>query len=202
MFIVGLTGGIGSGKTAASDFFQTKKITIVDADICARLVVQKGQPALEKITQRFGSGILLPSGELNRPKLRKTVFASPADKQWLEALLHPLIAQTINDQLDAASSAYTIFSSPLLLETEQHKRCQRVLLIDVPVELQIERTLKRDASDQTTIENIIKSQMSREDKQKDADDIVDNSTDLASLHAQLLDLHNQYLRLAKTHDAQ
>ena len=202
MFIVGLTGGIGSGKTAASDFFQTKKITIVDADICARLVVQKGQPALEKITQRFGSGILLPSGELNRPKLRKTVFASPADKQWLEALLHPLIAQTINDQLDAASSAYTIFSSPLLLETEQHKRCQRVLLIDVPVELQIERTLKRDASDQTTIENIIKSQMSREDKQKHADDIVDNSTDLASLHAQLLDLHNQYLRLAKTHDAQ
>ncbi len=202
MFIVGLTGGIGSGKTAASDFFQTKKITIVDADICARLVVQKGQPALEKITQRFGSGILLPSGELNRPKLRKTVFASPADKQWLEALLHPLIAQTINDQLDAASSAYTIFSSPLLLETEQHKRCQRVLLIDAPVELQIERTLKRDASDQTTIENIIKSQMSREDKQKHADDIVDNSADLASLHAQLSDLHNQYLTLAKTHDAQ
>ena len=142
--IIGLTGGIGSGKTAVSDAFQDLGITIVDADLASRIVVQKGKPSLKKITEHFGNDILNENSELDRAKLREIIFNSDEEKNWLESLLHPAIANQIQDELKASSSPYTILVSPLLLETNQKEYCSKVLVVDVPVELQVERTLKRD----------------------------------------------------------
>ncbi|MEL7401638.1 MAG: dephospho-CoA kinase, partial [Pseudomonadota bacterium] len=127
--IVGLTGGIGSGKTAASDHFESLGITVVDADLASRVVVEKGRPALEQIANHFGSDFITDDGELNRARLREEIFASPEAKQWLETLLHPLIREEIQSQLQSAQSDYVILVSPLLIETDQHLLADRVLLI-------------------------------------------------------------------------
>ena len=155
MFIVGLTGGIGSGKSAASSLFESHNITIVDADICARLVVQPGTQTLKEITTVFGDSILLNDGSLNRPKLRSVTFTSVKKKQWLENLLHPLIGAEILKQLAESQSAYTILVSPLLIESGQNKMCQKVIVVDIPESLQIERTKKRDQNSTAQIKSII-----------------------------------------------
>ena len=142
--IVGLTGGIGSGKTAVSDLFQDLGITIVDADLASRVVVEKGREELNKIAEHFGEDILTSSGELDRAKLREVIFKSEEEKLWLESLLHPAIVSQIQKELDSSNSPYTILVSPLLLETDQKNFCSTVLVVDVPVETQIERTSKRD----------------------------------------------------------
>ena len=148
MFVVGLTGGIGSGKTAVSDRFATRGITIVDADIAARVVVEPGQPALTSIAEHFGEDILTANGELDRAALRAKVFADPDERVWLEALLHPRISECIGEQLAAAKSAYAVLVSPLLFETNQIRFTNRVLVVDVPEELQLERTMARDDNDE------------------------------------------------------
>ena len=117
--IIGLTGGIGSGKTAVSDCFEELGIVIVDADLASRVVVEKGKPCLAKISERFGQVILKESGELDRAKLREIIFNSDEEKDWLESLLHPAIARQIQDELKASTSPYTVLVSPLLLETNQ-----------------------------------------------------------------------------------
>ena len=144
MFIVGLTGGIGSGKSAATEKFLSLDINIVDADAASRKVVEKGQSALTQIEEHFGKDILTNEGTLNRSKLRELILSDLKEKNWLESLLHPKIGKQINKELAESSSPYTVFVAPLLLETNSQQICSRILVIDVPIEVQIQRTLLRD----------------------------------------------------------
>ena len=195
-FILGLTGGIGSGKSAASQWFETQGINVVDADIAAREIVEKGQPALAQIQSAFGDWVLLESGELNRKALREHIFQHPSARQQLEEITHPAIRQSIIEQLAQASSPYVILVSPLLFETNQHLLTQRTLLIDASIELQIQRASQRDGQSVEQIENIIQAQMPRDRKLDLADDIAVNDGHLEHLYTQLQKLHLHYLELS------
>lgn len=197
MFVVGLTGGIGSGKSAVSDYFHKLGVDVVDADVVARIVVNPGTPALKKIAQHFGNDLLLSDGSLNRAALRQKVFADPTEKAWLENLLHPLIGQEIDNQLANASSPYVIYVSPLLLETQQNYRCHHILVVDAPVEFQVERATARDNNTESMIRRIVKQQMPRAERLQQADDILVNDGDLESLYAKIDRLHQKFLRLPK-----
>ena len=194
--IVGLTGGIGSGKSAASQWFETQGINVVDADIVAREIVEKGQPALAQIQSAFGDWVILESGELNRKALREHIFQHPSARQQLEDITHPAIRQSIIAQLAQASSPYVILVSPLLFETNQHLLTQRTLLIDASIELQIQRASQRDGQSVAQIENIIQAQMPRDRKLDLADDIAVNDGHLEHLYTQLQKLHLHYLELS------
>ncbi|KZN67855.1 dephospho-CoA kinase [Pseudoalteromonas luteoviolacea] len=196
-WILGLTGGIGSGKTAATNFFQTQGIEVVDADIVAREVVQPNTPGLNAITAHFGSDVLTPDGQLNRAKLREIIFSDEAQKSWLNKLLHPLIREQILSQLNAAKSSYCILCAPLLFENGLQSYCQTTLLIDVPESIQIARTTARDNVSQTQVQRIIAAQMSREEKCQLADYIVSNDKELDDLQSELLLLHQTFLQAAK-----
>ncbi|MGO1159005.1 dephospho-CoA kinase [Acinetobacter lwoffii] len=195
-FVLGLTGGIGSGKSAASQWFEAQGITVVDADVVAREVVEIGQPALIQIQQVFGDWVLLADGSLNRRALREYIFQSPEARKTLESITHPAIRTSIIQQLHAAQSPYAILVSPLLFETNQHELTQHTLLIDATIELQIERASQRDGQNIEQIRNIIAAQMSREQKQTMADDIVLNDGHLDHLYAHLRLLHQKYLNMA------
>ena len=195
-FVLGLTGGIGSGKSAASQWFEAQGITVVDADVVAREVVEIGQPALTQIQQAFGDWVLLADGSLNRRALREYIFQSPEARKTLESITHPAIRTSIIQQLHAAQSPYAILVSPLLFETNQHELAQHTLLIDATIELQIERASQRDGQNIEQIRNIIAAQMSREQKQTMADDIVLNDGHLDHLYAHLRLLHQKYLNMA------
>ena len=195
-FVLGLTGGIGSGKSVASQWFEAQGITVVDADVVAREVVEIGQPALTQIQQAFGDWVLLADGSLNRRALREYIFQSPEARKTLESITHPAIRTSIIQQLHAAQSPYAILVSPLLFETNQHELTQHTLLIDATIELQIERASQRDGQNIEQIRNIIAAQMSREQKQTMADDIVLNDGHLDHLYAHLRLLHQKYLNMA------
>jgi dephospho-CoA kinase len=197
MFVVGVTGGIGSGKSVATERFAALGITIVDADIASRIVVEPGSTALQKIAEHFGAQILLADGSLNRAALRKIIFADPAAKVWLEKLLHPLIAEEIQRQLQTAKSPYVIFVSPLLTESAQHELCDRILVIDAPEEMQLQRTIQRDNNDAAQVQRIIASQASRQHRLQHADDVIENIGSLDHLTEQVALLHARYLQLAK-----
>lgn len=197
MYIVGLTGGIGSGKTAVSDRFAQKGITIVDADLCSRAVVEPGQPALAKIREHFGDTIITGNGELDRAALRSIIFADPERKKWLENLLHPLIAEETFRQLGNAKSDYVILVSPLLVESQQHLICDRVLVVDVPEELQIERTSARDNNDIEQVKRIMQTQAAREARLAQAHDVIENTLGFEHLDESVTNLHQKYLQLAK-----
>ena len=191
--IIGLTGGIGSGKTAVSDIFEKLGIGVVDADLASRVVVEKGKPSLEEIVKHFGQGILSEEGELDRAKLREIIFNSDEEKNWLESLLHPVIAKQIQEELKASSSPYTILVSPLLLETNQKDFCNKVLVVDVPVETQIERTLKRDGVSLEQVQSIIKAQISRDKRLELADEVIVNDKNLEDLQLAVCKLHQQFI---------
>ena len=191
--IIGLTGGIGSGKTAVSDGFEALGIDVVDADLASRVVVQKGKPCLHKIAQHFGEDILTKEAELDRAKLREIIFKSEEEKNWLESLLHPAIANQIQDELNASKSPYTILVSPLLLETNQKDFCSKVLVVDVPVETQVERTLKRDGVSKEQVQAIINSQISRNDRLNLADEVIVNDGTLEDLEITVKILHEKFL---------
>lgn len=196
MFIVGLTGGIGSGKSTVTECFEQLGIAVVDADILAREVVEPGTPSLIEIGQKFGNSILDENGGLNRAKLREIVFTDSAKKSWLEELLHPAIRDLMLSRLQNSSTPYTLLVSPLLLETDQHKLANRVLVVDVPVETQLKRTLKRDGSNEATIKSIINSQIGRAERLAAADDILSNDQPSDTLPARVLPLHKKYLELS------
>ncbi|WP_111657259.1 dephospho-CoA kinase [Isoalcanivorax indicus] len=198
MFVVGLTGGIGSGKTAASDYLASLGITVVDADLASRVIVEPGQPALAAIEAHFGAEVIAADGTLDRRALRERVFADPAERKALEGITHPAIAAEIMRQLQASRSPYTLLVSPLLLETSQHRMAQRILLIDVPEAVQVARTTSRDEVPAAQVEAIMAAQMPRDEKRARADDIVVNDGDLSHLHAQLDTLHARYLEMART----
>ena len=195
--IIGVTGGIGSGKSAVTDFLSQQGITIVDADVAARTVVEPGQPALNDITERYGSEILLQDGSLNRKQLRHIIFNDKKEKDWLEKLLHPKINKLLRQQLADANSPYVILVSPLLTETSQHKMTDRVLVVDVPEATQLKRSMARDDMTEEQAQHIINSQANREQRLALADNVIDNNGTLDQLHQALSALHQNYLSLAK-----
>ncbi|MBP5075100.1 dephospho-CoA kinase [Pseudomonas chlororaphis] len=194
-WILGLTGGIGSGKSAAAQHFIDLGIHVVDADHAARWVVEPGRPALARIAEHFGDSVLQADGQLDRAALRKLIFEVPQQRLWLEALLHPLIADEIAAHLARAESPYAILVSPLLIESGQYTMTQRILVIDVPQQLQIERTLQRDRISEQQVQAILKAQATREDRLSHADDVLVNDRDLAWLHSEVERLHHFYLTL-------
>ncbi|MBT0585539.1 dephospho-CoA kinase [Alteromonas oceanisediminis] len=196
-FVVGLTGGIGSGKTAVSDRFAQLGIDVVDADVCARQVVQKGSHALASIRQRFGNAMLQPDGTLDRAALRQVIFTQPEQKKWLNELLHPLIREQMMQDIATATSAYCVLSVPLLLENKLNTLVHRVLVVDVPETTQIARVTRRDGSDESLVKSIMDAQMSRAERLAAADDVIDNSLPLESLDQRVSELHQTYLTLSQ-----
>lgn len=197
-WVLGLTGGIGCGKSAVSAVFESQGITVVDADIIARQVVAPKSTGLNAIIARFGSDILNQDQTLNRSKLRALIFADDTQKQWLNNLLHPLIREKILTDLQSATSPYVILVAPLLFENGLDKYCQRTLLIDVPVAVQLARTMARDNISKTQAQAIVAAQMSRDDKKARTIDIIDNNQALEDVSMEVLKYHQQYLQLAKT----
>ena len=193
--IIGITGGIGSGKSAVTQRFEQHGITVVDADLAARVIVEPGKPALQAIAEHFGDDILLENGALDRAALRSRVFLDEDERSWLEQLTHPLIGQEILDQLEASRSPYTILSSPLLLETSQKGLANCVVVVDVPEEVQLKRAMQRDDNDEAQIRRIMAVQMARADKVERADIVIDNSGSLADLNSRVEELHGEFLRL-------
>lgn len=196
MYVIGLTGGIGSGKSTVGEHFKQRGIDVIDADIAARRVVEKGTPALTNIANHFGIESLNGDGTLNRAYLRSRVFDNSEERQWLESLLHPLIYQWVKRALCRASSPYIILETPLLLETDQHNLTNRILVVDLPEELQIARAVDRDNNNIEQIRSIMNVQISRKARLSKADDILDNSGPLSCLSIAVSDLHHKYLKLA------
>lgn len=197
MYVVGLTGGVGSGKSTVAAHFAKLGIQIINADALAREVVAVGSHALNQIAAHFGSDVLTSEGELNRAKLRQLVFADEQERIWLEKLLHPLIANLMQKQIALCDSAYCIVESPLLLETDQHTLVDRILVIDASESTQLQRTLQRDNSDEKTIRAIMAAQMLREDRLRRAHDVIVNDNSLHLLESQVERLHKNYIELAR-----
>lgn len=195
--IIGLTGGIGSGKSEASKRFAERGILVVDADVVAREVVEPGKPALTQIAAHFGPGILDETGYLKRSQLREIIFSNPTEKQWLESLLHPIINAEIRRQLAGATSLYTILASPLLLETQQFLLVDRILVIDTSEQQQLERASHRDKNNEVQIKAIMRTQLSRQERCARATDIIQNHGSIDELDAQVEKLHHLYLTLAQ-----
>ena len=196
--IVGITGGIGSGKSAVTDRFEALGVTVVDADLAARVIVEPGRPALDAIADHFGEHLLLEDGNLDRAALRKLVFADEEQRKWLEQLTHPLIGQEILDQLAASTSPYTLLSSPLLLETSQKDLADLLVVVDVPEEVQLARTMARDDNDEAQVRRIMAAQMAREERLSRADIVIDNSRSLAALDDVVAELHKEFLQRAES----
>ena len=196
MYIVGLTGGIGSGKTTIANFFSENNIEVINADQLARKVVEPGTSTLLKIKKKFGDQILTESNGLNRSLLREIIFSDERKRIWLENLLHPLIEDEISQLMKLALSQYVILESPLLLETDQHKLVNRILVVDVSPEVQLKRTLSRDGGSEATVKAIINSQLTRLQRLSMADDIINNEQDLQSVRVELEALHQNYLSMA------
>ncbi len=200
MLKVGLTGGIGCGKSTVAKIFADLNVPILDADDIARRLVDIGQPALAQIRQQFGADILNPDGSLNRKNLRDRVFSDLGQKQKLELILHPLIYKTLQAELEQLAAPYCIISIPLLFETGMTHFVDRILVIDCPVETQIARVKIRDNLPIETIQSIIDSQVSRAFRKAKADDLIDNSTTDYRLAEQAKKLHNLYLSLSTCRD--
>jgi dephospho-CoA kinase len=196
-FIVGITGGIGSGKSAATHRFEEHGITVVDADVVARIIVEPGTPALAAIAAHFGSDILCDDGSLDRTALRRLVFADESERRWLEQLTHPLIGQEIVEQISASDSPYTVLSSPLLLDTNQQLLADCIVVVDAPEALQLQRTAARDSNDEAQVKRIMAAQMGRDERLQRADIIIDNSGSLEDLNQQVDELHKEFLLRAE-----
>jgi dephospho-CoA kinase len=197
MFVVGITGGIGSGKSAVSDRFKCLGIKIVDADIASREVVKPGQPALLAIRDHFGSELIQADGTLDRAALRARVFADPNERKWLERLLHPSINAYLAQELASAESPYAVLVSPLLVETTQIRLVDRVLVVDVPEQTQIERTMARDSNSELQVKAIMAAQASRAARLEKAHDVVTNDAGFDALDKVVAELHQRYLELAR-----
>ena len=196
--IIGLTGGIGSGKSTVAKEFIDLGIEVIDADKVAREVVEPGQPTLTQIELYFGKEVVGINGELDRAKLRNIIFNSEIKKQWLNDLLHPIIRDTLLKQLEQARSEYVILEAPLLLENQLTKYTDYTLVVDVTEALQIERATQRDSNSVAQIQAIMNAQISRDLRLEQADYIIDNSsTDLVVLKQQVNMLHLQFLSIQK-----
>ena len=197
MLIIGLTGGIGSGKSVASDKFKSLGITIVDADVASRTVVEPGKPALKEIEDHFGSGIITAEGKLDRNNLREIIATDPEERKWLESVTHPKIGEQITKEISESTSVYTLFVAPLLLETNSQEMCSRVVVVDVPKDVQIQRTAKRDKVSSNQVEQMVAAQMKREKRLEKADDVLLNNGTIEDLEKQVEELHKKYIQMAE-----
>ena len=197
MLIIGLTGGIGSGKSVASDKFKSLGIAVVDADVASRTVVEPGKPALKEIQDHFGSGIITAEGKLDRNKLREIIATDAKERKWLESVLHPKIGEQITKEISESTSVYTLFVAPLLLETNSQEMCSRVVVVDVPKDVQIQRTAKRDKVSPNQVEQMVAAQMEREKRLEKADDVLLNNGTIEDLEKQVEELHKKYIQMAE-----
>ncbi|WP_019027191.1 dephospho-CoA kinase [Colwellia piezophila] len=196
--VIGLTGGIGSGKTTVTDYFQELGIEVIDADIIAREVVALGSPALTAISQHFGADYIQQDGQLNRSLLRNRIFANEPDKLWLNELLHPLIRSSLLSQTKKATSPYCILVAPLLIENNLQHLVNRVLVIDVSESTQTKRTMQRDNNSIAQVKAILASQTTRANRLNHADDIITNDdVSLACIKEAVTSLDKKYLALTK-----
>lgn len=196
-FVVGVTGGIGAGKSAVTDLFIELGIVVVDADLVAREVVEPGSSTLQAIAVEFGDEILLADGNLNRPKMRELVFKDEAAKQKLNAIIHPAIRQEMLAQLTQANSPYVILSAPLLLENKLEKYVDSVLVVDVPESVQVTRASARDDVDAEQIRAIMDSQCNRQFRLESANYVIDNTGKLEDLPKLVNELHQTFLQQAE-----
>lgn len=199
MFIVGLTGGIGSGKSTVSALFSKLGANIIDTDLIARELVEPGCPALKLMSDHFGMDILNADGSLNRTHLREHIFGHPEERHWLEALLHPLIRQTVQSRIQETKGPYAIVVIPLLTENyrQDYPFLDRICVVDCDDSLQLQRTATRDGISTELAAKMLKAQLSREARLTLAHDIVTNNHDLSALESQVIALHKQYLILAR-----
>lgn len=195
-YTVALTGGIGSGKSTVADEFAHLGVTVIDADIIARQVVEPGTPGLLAIAEKFGPQMINDDGSLNRRRLRERIFAHSEDKAWLNALLHPLIQQETRRQMQASTSPYLLWVVPLLVENRLTDKADRVLVVDVPKETQIERTIRRDGVSREHAEHILAAQATREQRLAAADDVIENMGSADAVASHVARLHDKYLMLA------
>ncbi len=197
-YVVAITGGIGSGKTTVANTFQQNYgVNIVDADVIARQVVEPNTPGLAAIIEHFGTSILLQNGRLNRTELRQRIFSTPEEKKWINALLHPLIIKEMQHQLSLSESSYTLLVVPLLVENKLQYLADRVLVVDVLQQTQIDRTTHRDHVSIEQVKAILKSQVSKEERLAIADDVINNDYPTHYLKQEIALLHNKYLLLSQ-----
>lgn len=201
-YVVGISGGIGSGKTTVTDLFAKYGVQVIDADVIAREVVEPGTPALKAIVDKFGQSVLYASdsgssGRLDRAKLRTLVFNDSEIKHWLNQLLHPAIRQQMLWQTQQAKSAYCLLSVPLLVENKLYEQVDRVVIVDVHEQTQLQRTLLRDKTNEQQIRAIMHAQATRSQRLAVADDVIDNNGKTDDLVKQVSQLHQNYLQLAK-----
>jgi len=199
MLVVGLTGGIGSGKSAVAKLFAEHDVPIIDADDISRELTQADQPAFHSIIKHFGNQVILPDGKLDRAKLRDIIFRDPKQRLWLEHLLHPMIRDAIAERLKQIHEPYCILVIPLLLEVEFYSFINRILVVDAPEQKQLERVAARDNSRKSEIEAILKTQASREARLARAHDVITNNGTLDDLVPQVEQLHEKYSQMANSH---
>ena len=199
MLRVGITGGIGSGKTALTEWLAGKGIVIVDADLASRTIVAPGQPALREIVDTFGSEYLQHDGQLDRAALRTLVFSDEEKRRKLERITHPRIREELARQMDSADSTYVVLSSPLLLESGQSTMVDLSVVVDVPEDTQIQRTMARDHNSRELVEGIMTAQLDRDTRISRADIVIDNSGSLEALHERGEILHPTLLARAGAH---
>ena len=195
--IVGLTGGVASGKSAIALHFEQLGVPVLDADQVSREVVAPPSPALDEIVQTFGANSLLPDCTLDRRRIRERIFADAKAKQRLEAILHPHMARRMSAWAAAQTTPYCILSIAILIETGMRQLVQRVLVVDAPPALQLERVMVRDGIDQTLAQNMLAAQTTRESRLSAADDVIINTGSLEKLFGQVEKLHEMYTKLAQ-----
>lgn len=196
VFTVALTGGIGSGKSTVADLFARAGVTVVDADVIARQVVEPGLPALNAIAQHFGDSVLNSDGSLNRRRLREIVFDDDAEKSWLNQLLHPLIQQETRLAINKATSPYVLWVVPLLVENKLQHHADRVLVVDTAPDRQLHRTMQRDQVSQELAQQILAAQVPRDVRLAAADDVINNNGSPQDLIGDVTSLHQRYLMMA------
>lgn len=197
VFTVVLTGGIASGKTAVSDCFSRMGVPVIDTDRIARQVVEPGQPALKLISELFGPDYLDTGGRLDRRKMREAIFSNPAMKSRLEGILHPRIAEKVIERVSEVEAPYCLLVIPLYAESKAYEWINRVLVVDVSEEIQLERVMARDQISREQAQSILDAQSTRQQRFALADDIIDNSGDLNELEDKVKKLHEHYLRMAQ-----
>ena len=195
--IVGLTGGIGSGKSASAYVFKNEGINVIDADNLAKEVVAKDTPGFIKVVEYFGSEIIAEDGSLDRAKLRKEIFGNNKKRIALESITHPLVREKMLEKILASKSPYSIIEVPLIFETKSMSSYDRILVIDCDSKLQLERASLRDSNSGDAIQNIINSQCSREERLSIANDVISNNDSLKNLQMRSLAMHHFYLGLTK-----
>ena len=195
-FRVALTGGIASGKTTVANMFAAHGVPVIDTDVIAREVVEPGQPALAAVVDAFGTGVLAADGRLDRPRLRERIFGDAEARRRLEAILHPAIRDEMERQSRAAGGPYQVLVIPLLVEGGRRDHIDRVLVVDVPEATQIERLVRRDGVSRDQAEAALRAQASRDARLAFADDVIENTGDVAALETRVAKLHGDYLRRA------